>query len=222
MGYTKFTWSISTPITTFGLNHLESQYAEVNNDYNNHNHDSVYMPKSESDAKFWNDDFKTGSDADTLDGYHGDDLVGAAIPPGGIIAWESATPPTGYAICNGGNDTPDLRDYFQPCVKAAWAEDYTFGINSLTLTAAPTINTTAVSISQMARHNHSYSDSYNGGSGGGGSEANCTAGLADASGTSSSVGGGSGHGHPGSTISITNGSIDNAPLWYALYYIMKL
>jgi hypothetical protein len=30
----------------------------------------------------------------------------------GIAMWESATPPAGWAICNGLNGTPDLRDYF--------------------------------------------------------------------------------------------------------------
>jgi hypothetical protein len=31
---------------------------------------------------------------------------------GGIAMWESGTPPSGWAICNGLSGTPDLRDYF--------------------------------------------------------------------------------------------------------------
>lgn len=30
----------------------------------------------------------------------------------GIAMWESATPPSGWVICDGNNSTPDLRDYF--------------------------------------------------------------------------------------------------------------
>lgn len=36
------------------------------------------------------------------------------VPIGGIILWSSSveTIPTGYALCDGGNGTPDLRDRF--------------------------------------------------------------------------------------------------------------
>jgi hypothetical protein len=34
------------------------------------------------------------------------------ILPNTIAMWESATPPSGWAICNGGSGTPDMRDHF--------------------------------------------------------------------------------------------------------------
>lgn len=34
------------------------------------------------------------------------------IPIGGILLWDSATPPHGYAICDGSGGTVDMRDYF--------------------------------------------------------------------------------------------------------------
>ena len=37
---------------------------------------------------------------------------GGIIPKGGIIMWSGATPPDGWAICNGENNTPDLRGRF--------------------------------------------------------------------------------------------------------------
>jgi microcystin-dependent protein len=34
------------------------------------------------------------------------------IPVGGIIMWSGTTVPTGWALCNGSNSTPDLRNRF--------------------------------------------------------------------------------------------------------------
>lgn len=34
------------------------------------------------------------------------------VPQGGIIMWSGSTPPTGWALCNGGNGTPDLSGRF--------------------------------------------------------------------------------------------------------------
>ena len=34
------------------------------------------------------------------------------LPIGSIIAWENASLPSGWAICDGNNGTPDLRDKF--------------------------------------------------------------------------------------------------------------
>ncbi len=36
----------------------------------------------------------------------------AKIPAGVIVMWSGATPPPGWALCNGQNGTPDLRDKF--------------------------------------------------------------------------------------------------------------
>ena len=39
-------------------------------------------------------------------------IVGALVPIGGIIMWSGTTIPTGWALCNGSNETPDLRNKF--------------------------------------------------------------------------------------------------------------
>ena len=36
----------------------------------------------------------------------------AVFPRGGIIMWSGTNPPSGWALCNGGNGTPDLRGRF--------------------------------------------------------------------------------------------------------------
>ena len=38
--------------------------------------------------------------------------VSEGIPQGAIIMWNGATAPTGWALCNGSNGTPDLRNRF--------------------------------------------------------------------------------------------------------------
>ena len=41
-------------------------------------------------------------------------IIGGIVPIGGIIMWSGSVPtiPTGWALCNGTNSTPDLRDRF--------------------------------------------------------------------------------------------------------------
>ena len=39
-------------------------------------------------------------------------IVGALVPIGGIIMWSGTTIPTGWALCNGANGTPNLRNRF--------------------------------------------------------------------------------------------------------------
>jgi microcystin-dependent protein len=39
-------------------------------------------------------------------------IVGALVPIGGIIMWSGTTVPSSWALCNGSNGTPDLRNRF--------------------------------------------------------------------------------------------------------------
>jgi microcystin-dependent protein len=85
--------------------------------------------------------------------------VGAGtVPQGGIIMWSGSTPPTGWALCNGSNGTPDLRgrfvvgynplvaDYDQPGNKSTGGllDGKIGGLHEVTLTTA-----------QIPAHNHS-------------------------------------------------------------------
>lgn len=78
--------------------------------------------------------YKRGSDGNILKASS--DIIGL---------WESATPPTGWSICDGTNGTPDLRDCF---IEADDAGDGTVtGDNSLTISG--TTNTNAWSHSHF-------------------------------------------------------------------------
>lgn len=122
-------------------------------------------------------------------------LTGAngLVPRGVIAMWRGTTPPAGWALCNGQNGTPDLRDRFIVGAGGGYA-----------------VGTTGGAVS--ASHSHSYSITtgnpinpsgipYVGGSNG--RAANYTH-THVASGTSSSA------------------TLENRPPYYALAFIMKL
>lgn len=97
-----------------------------------------------------NDGAGSGLDADLLDGKHASELV----PAGVIWMWAGsiASIPAGWALCNGGNGTPDLRDRFivgagggsNPGA-AGGAASHSHGIN---------IYNHVLSIEQIPSHNH--------------------------------------------------------------------
>ena len=112
-----------------------------------------------------NDGSGSGLDADLLDGEHGSyyrnagNLNAGTIPDarlansslfvtGMILMYTGSTAPSGWAICNGQNGTPDLRDRFIVGAGSAYSVNNTGGANSVTL-----------SESQIPSHNHSFSGS---------------------------------------------------------------
>lgn len=82
---------------------------------------------------------------------------GSGIPTGGIIMWSGsiATIPTGWALCDGGNGTPDLKDRF---VVGATQDDggqaKTTIKGSLMQTGGEHQHT--LTIAEIPKHHHSY------------------------------------------------------------------
>ena len=75
------------------------------------------------------------------------------VPPGAIIMWSGSINdiPVGWALCDGSNGTPDLRDRFIVGAGGEYSPGNTGGAKSVTLTVA-----------QMPQHNHSASSSSRG------------------------------------------------------------
>lgn len=134
------------------------------------------------------------------------------IPIGGIILWSGSTGsiPDGWALCNGSNGTPNLRDRFVVGAGSGYAVNATGGAATVTLTEA-----------QMPQHNHGAANSTDrvvrttGNTDGfpnlGGQFGGATAQLS----LSNTVGGGGGANKGSSQAH------ENRPPYYALAYIMR-
>tara|TARA_B100001287_G_scaffold60683_1_gene48687 strand:- start:45 stop:1664 length:1620 start_codon:yes stop_codon:yes gene_type:complete len=119
---------------------------------------------------------------------------------GMIMMYNGSSAPSGWAICNGQNGTPDLRDRFIVGTGSSYSLGNTGGANSVTLTT-----------SQMPSHKHNTTfDNKKYFPGGG----------------STSINFGGAGGYPADTFTMSNEgggqSHENRPPYYALMFIMKL
>lgn len=232
------TWTSSTVISAAKLDNLETIYDESYAYLTTHDHDSDYYLKAAMLAAFWhagNDGPSSGLDADLLyhaDGnLHGSDFYGLGVDEG-LIIWyhgDPASPPSGWATCDGNNGTPDLRGKMPFGAGGTASPGLTGG--SATFTAAGTITVDAhvLTISEMATHNHPFTDRYQGGdvflsetpttpTQNGARTMYSQTGL-----TTPSAGSGSGHGHSSAEgTAMTGGAVDSLPHSIAVTYIMKL
>lgn len=122
---------------------------------------------------------------------------GGEIPAGAITLWSGAINaiPTGWALCNGANGTPDLRGRFVVGAGGSYAVGANGGAETVTLTTE-----------QMPAHSHAHKKTESGGSG-----RNVLVPLENVSSVyseSTTTGGSRPH--------------ENRPPYYALCYIMKL
>ena len=130
---------------------------------------------------------------------------------GMIILWYGNTGniPTGFVLCDGNNNTPDLRDRFVVGAGSAYSPNNTGGSSSVTLSESqlPSHNHSASSSVSDPGHAHSYIDQYvvinNGYRPWPANNNDCAARNIN----SGSTGGGQSH--------------ENRPPYYALCYIMK-
>jgi microcystin-dependent protein len=80
----------------------------------------------------------------------GSNLLGGYIPVGGIIMWSGSiiSIPSGWALCNGSNGTPNLQDRFIVGAGSGYSVGATGGADSVTLT-----------VNEMPAHSHTGSTS---------------------------------------------------------------
>ena len=144
----------------------------------------------------------------------------SGFPTGGIILWSGSTSsvPTGWALCNGANGTPDLRNRFVIGAGSSYAVNATGGsANAVAVSHSHTFSNGKTNTTGNHRHaiKRSNSDSGFGGSVG-----------TDAVGSNyvySEYAGNHSHTVSGTISSSgSSGTNKNLPPYYALCYIMKL
>ena len=150
------------------------------------------------------------------------------IPKGLITMWSGSITniPTGWALCNGQNGTPNLTDRFMVAAGGKYNVGSTGGADSVTLTTAQipshSHGSGTLTTSTDGSHTHVIKPSlgYLGRAGTGAEDM-----LKYYSGTTTSTETGGAHSHSisGTTSNAGNGnSHENRPPYYALAYIMKL
>jgi microcystin-dependent protein len=158
-----------------------------------------------------------------------DDLSEVVFAVGMIMLWYGAAinVPTGWAICNGANDTPDLRDRFVVGAGDSYALDATGGATSANTDSqgahdhTTTTGAHTLTVDEIPAHTHSmqsqlFVDEIDNGTG----KTYVVQGTGMVTG---SAGGGQPHTHPGGTTSSAGGhthSVATLPPYRALYYIM--
>ena len=161
--------------------------------------------------------------------------LASSIPSGIIAMWSGASDaiPTGWLLCNGENNTPDLRNRFIVGAGSSYSVGNTGGSDSVTLTTEQMpshnhehtfqISLSGLTCSTAGRHTHTYTEATSGTAGY--TTPNCAKGLR--TGTTSADGS---HKHDitgdialEGSISNTGsgGSHENRPPYYALCFIMK-
>ena len=147
------------------------------------------------------------------------------IPIGGIILWSGsiASIPANWALCNGSNGTPDLRDRFVIGAGNTYAVDATGGSTTKNIAHTHTQGNTG----SESSHTHGVSGDTDGGSGStthtDGSGTNVIPFIAHTHYINLQSGAGSSHSHTNPTTDSGGSSTqDIMPPYYALAYIMRI
>ena len=152
-------------------------------------------------------------------------IRGALFPRGGIIMWSGSINniPAGWALCDGSNGTPDLRDRFIVGAGGSYNVGSTGGANSV-----------ALNTNQIPSHNHGAGDLKANSAGSHTHDYRTNSSTSSASGIHSgylsgsttrqtSSGGAHTHTISGNTSNTGGGQAhENRPPYYALCFIMKL
>ncbi len=136
------------------------------------------------------------------------------IPKGGVIMWSGSKDaiPSGWALCDGNNGTPDLRNRFIVGAGSDYTVGATGGTLSSNLAHSHTVNNHTHHIDvNITNCNGDCVDKRKKGSDETGSEDHRHRLIADTQGSA-----------PGTDTQLDGGTVDNRPPYYALCFIMKL
>jgi microcystin-dependent protein len=144
--------------------------------------------------------------------------VAASFPAGGIIMWSGsvASIPSGWALCNGSNGTPDLRNRFVVGAGSTYAVDATGG-SADAIVVSHTHTATSAVTDPGHSHGVRIKGGYDGGFPTGFTQSPTDSGATTTNSATTGI-------TVGTTVASTGSSGTNAnlPPYYALAYIMKL
>jgi microcystin-dependent protein len=228
--YTQTQWKeagMTTQQKVDALNNLETIYSNAVYEIDAILHEDRYYTKTAANSKYftpYTDGEGSGMVCERLDGYTAQQILDAGTPSGCIGIWYGliGNIPSGWALCDGLNGTPDLRDRFVVGAGKNYSVYDVGGSNVVTTTASITIGSHALTAEEIPKHTHGTITDYWTQSG------SCRGGFGSASSSSyqdqtkytASTGGGAGHSHAASFSGTQNQ--DKRPPFYTLAYIMKL
>jgi len=168
--------------------------------------------------------------------YKPDSGSTSTFPVGGIIMWSGAVNniPANWALCDGTNGTPDLRDKFVVGAGNTYAVGTTGGAsththaNAGTATLSGNVGATTLSTTQMPNHDHGQRYRTSGTSvdgSGSASSGGVNPTIWQQNLTTGTTGGGQSHTHSisgSASLAGNTGSASSLPPYYALAYIMYL
>ena len=152
------------------------------------------------------------------DGYDHVDLTESLFQSGMILMWSGAVSaiPSGWALCDGSNGTPDLTDRFVIHADADAAGTRNVGATGGTMSLVGSSGSLTLSAAQsgVPAHTHSFIAPVNSGGSPGGPDGDGSSRKTETTGANSAAAASEGHQHDLSAIA-------SIPKFYALAYIMK-
>jgi len=235
MAYEKIDWTASTFLSAKNLNHMETMAVEVKPPIDAHIHSTIHYSKAQSDALCFPE--AAGLDADLIDGISFDDLIGAQIPPGGVMLYYGSDADFengGYLKASnkwhisdggtyGGTPTIDMRGYFPRCPNTISGTG-TGGRSTITPTGTAVLGDHTLIIDEIPSHAHYLADyrtdqiSPNIYEGTGTRAGSCTATARSTSFNHEAEA--DPHGHAGASVSFY--SITKAQAYRALYFLARV
>lgn len=168
----------------------------------------------------WLIGLRAAGDAATLGGVTLQQILASGFPSGGIIMWSGAIAniPLGWALCDGTNDTPDLRNRFIVGAGDSYSVDDVGGSKDAVNISHTHGHSLGTASAGYHTHTINMQEYVSGGSNPGGYQKTYSAGTYSVNGSGSHS-----HSMSGSINSAGESGTDkNLPPYFALAYIMKL
>ena len=172
----------------------------------------------------------------------------ALVPAGTIVMWSGTAVPSGWAVCDGNNGTPDLRGRFIVCAGQATSASVPGDLTpSYTLNSKGGVNSHTLTVAELPKHQHEASSNNANIAVSGGSHAHNVTPNGQGTGAQRAGGNSGGlasdspatiatasatHTHPTNEFSgkvgdgggsgLNNQGHENRPAFYVLQFIMKL